>query len=267
MHGASRLKHGNHFLPVCYQKSFADSSGRVWVKFASQEKPQHLYPRSVGVKRNLYVRKEDGLEDDKFEDFFNKHIENPFAQFCKRVEDEQDKLKGVTSADLAALAKFVASQIVRTRANKHTMEVQVGRELSTKEFLAEMGKQMSDFARAWETSFPSIQFYTSLPFVEERFITGDDPVAVVREHANTLWTPTEDRQQAFASLQNLLNDGEVSFRVAISPYVCVFLHGQGDVEPHLPARTIEPPAVRRFNDFIRRQCNLFTLARDKESLT
>ena len=60
MHTGVRLKRDNHFLPVCYQKGFADSSGKVWVKFAGLEKPEHRYPRSVGKETNLYVRTRSG---------------------------------------------------------------------------------------------------------------------------------------------------------------------------------------------------------------
>ena len=162
--------------------------------------------------------------------------------------------------------KFVASQTVRTRANKQSMEEQVGRALSTNEFLAEMAKQMKAILGRWKTDPPRFDFYTSLPHVGERFITGDNPVVVIQERDNRVWTPTDSRHQAITGLEVLLDNPKASFRVAISPYVCVFLRARGGGEAHLRPRTMDPLEVRSFNAFIRGQCALFTLARDKESL-
>jgi hypothetical protein len=173
----------------------------------------------------------------------------------------------MTGKELGALGKFAASQIVRTRANKQSMEDQLGHGISTNEFLLEMAKQMKAIMERWKSDPPAFDFYTSLPYLEDRFITGDNPVLVVREFDNPIWTPTENAHQAVASVTELLNDPKTSFRVALSPYICVFLRTQGGGKAHLPPETIQPSAVRRFNDLLRKQCHLFTLARDKESLS
>jgi len=76
----------------------------------------------------------------------------------------------------------------------------------------------------------------------------------------------EKPQQAITNLQELLNNPKVSFRVALSPYICVSLRAQGGGEAHLPPQTMEASGVRSFNELIRKQCNLFTLAKDEESL-
>lgn len=267
MDTAARLKRDNHFLPVCYQKGFADSSGKVWVKFAGRQKPVHRSPKSVGKEQNLYIRNKGGVEDDKFEDFFNKEVENDFARLSQRVKREQNHLSSLTGKERGALGKFVASQTVRTRANKQSMEEQVGRALSTNEFLAKMAKQMKAIIGRWETDPPSFDSYTSLPCVGERFITGDNPVLVVQEHDNHLWTPTDNPQQAITGLQVLLNNPKGSFRVALSPYICVFLRPQGGGEVHLPPQAMGPFDVKHFNNLVHKQCNLFILARDEGSIT
>jgi len=263
---AASLKRDNHFLPVCYQKGFADSSGRVWVKFVDLEKSVHCYPKRVGKEWNLYLRNSDGVEDDKFEDFFDKHVENAFAKLSQRVKREQNHLLSMTGKELGVLGNFVAAQIVRVPANKLCMREQVGRELATNEFTSEMGKQMRDIVRSWTANPPAFEFRTVLPYVEERFITGDNPVLVVVENDNPTPMPMDEPYQAVASVLDLLNDATVTFRVALSPYICVFLHAQGDGESQLPPQTMEPSEVRSFNEFIRKPCRLFTLARDEESL-
>lgn len=263
---AASLKRDNHFLPVCYQKGFADSSGRVWVKFVDPEKAVHCYPKRVGKEWNLYLRNSGGVEDDKFEDFFDKHVENAFAKLSQRVKREQNHLSSMTGKELGALGNFVAAQIVRTPANKLCMREQVGRELATNEFTSEMGKQMRDIMRSWTANPPAFEFRTALPYVEERFITGDNPVLTVAENDNPIPIPVDEPHQAVASVLDLLNNPKVTFRVALSPYICVFLHAQGGGEAQLPPQTTEPSEVRSFNDLIRKQCRLFTLARDEESL-
>jgi Protein of unknown function (DUF4238) len=265
---AASLKCDNHFLPACYQRGFTDSSGRVWVKFAGQEEPEHRYPRSVGKQKDLYVRSTGGVEDDKFENFFSKEIENDFARLSQRIKKEQNQLLNLTGKELGALGIFVASQAVRTLANKQCMEEQVGRPLNTNEFLDQMGKQAKAIISSWGAAPPGFHFYTSLPYVGEHFITGDNPVVLeVTKIDNPASRPRDEPQLAITSIQEILNNPAVSFEVALSPCVCVFLRGGGGGEAHLRPRTMEPSELRRFNAFIREQCKLFTLARDKESLT
>lgn len=264
---AARLKRDNHFLPVCYQKGFADSSGKVWVKFADRETAVHWHPSRIGKQQNLYIRSRGGVEDDKFEDFFDREVENDFAKFSQRVKREQNHLSSVTGKELGALGRFVASQIVRTRANKQSMEEQVCRPLSTNEFLEEMGKQWKAILNSWLSKLPAFEFYTALPYVEECFITGDDPVLLIVEDDNPIWAPSDEPQRRIASPQVILNNPKTSLRVALSPYICVFLRGQGGAEAHFPPQTIEPSAVRSFNDLLRKQCHFFTLAGDEECLT
>lgn len=263
---ATRLKRDNHFLPVCYQKGFADSSGKVWVKFADRETAVRWHPSRIGKQRDLYIRTRGGVEDDNFEDYFDKQVENDFARFSQRVKRERIHLSSLTGKELGALGKFVAAQIVRTCANKQSMGEQMGRPLSTNEFLSEMTKQMKAITSHWTTDPPSFDFYSSLPGVEERFITGDDPVLLIRESDNPIWTPTHEPQLAITNLQELLTNPKVSFRVALSPYICVYLRAHGGGEARLPPQALEASEVRWFNNHIRRQCNLFTLARDEESL-
>jgi len=263
----AKLKRNNHFVPICYQKGFADSSKKVWVKFAGQQKPVHWSPKCVGKEQNLYIRSVGGVEDDKFEDFFDKQVENDFARLSQRVKREQDQLSTVTGKELGALGKFVASQTVRTLANRLCMEEQLCHALNSNEFLAEMGKQWTAILRSWQTDLPGFDFYTSLPHVRKYFITGDNPVLLIVENDNPIWTPTDEPQRAAASPVEILDNPKASFRVALSPYMCVYLHAHGGGEAHLPPQTMEPSGVRSFNDLIRKQCNLFILARDEESLT
>lgn len=266
MNTTPKLKRDNHFLPVCYQKGFADSTGRVWVRLADREKAVHWHPRRVGKQLNFYVRDTNGVEDDKFENFFDKQVENSFGLLSRRVKQEQNHFSELTGKEQGALYNFVASQLVRTCANKRVMEEQVGRILSTNEFLTEMARQMLDIVRLWKIDPPRLDFYTTLPYVEEHFITGDNPVLVVQKHDNNLWAPTGNPKQEIEKVKKLLTDPMASLRVALSPYICVFLDCQGGGDAQLPPHTMEPSTVRGFNSLIHRQCELFTLARDEESL-
>lgn len=266
MNATPRLKRDNHFLPVCYQKGFADSSGRVWVRFANRGHSVHWHPSRVGKQRDFYIRTTAGIEDDRLEDFFNKQVESDFAKLSRRVKAERDQLSSITGTELGTLGRFVASQVVRTLANKLCMERQVGRPLNASEFSTEMVKQWKAILRSWLSKLPAFDFYTSLPYVEERFITGDNPVLVVVDNDNTIWVPRDEPHQRITSPQYLLSSPNTSFRVALSSYICVVLRVHGAGETRLPPQTMEPMQVRWFNARIREQCRLFVLARDETSL-
>ena len=261
------LKRDNHFLPVCYQKGFADSSGRVWVKYANRGNAVHCHPSRVGKERNLYIRTTGGVGDNKFEDFFSREVENDFARVSQRVKRERNHLSSVTGEELGAIGKFVASQAVRTLANKQSIGSQLGRAPSTNEFISQMAKQMKAVISNWATDHPSFDFYTSLPCVGEYFITGDDPVVLeVPKNDDRPGSLAGGPQRKIASVEAILRNPGASFGVALSPYVCAFLVCNGKGQVSLPPRTLDPERVARFNAFIRKQCNLFTLARDMDSL-
>src|SRR5690348_11780330 len=109
---AMKLKRNNHYLPACYQRAFADSSGKVWIKYFGKEaEPRN--PNSVGTRRNFYLWKRNGKQSDNVEEFLNRKVETPFASFSQRVKEEQDKLRVLSGTELVTLAKFVAFQTVR----------------------------------------------------------------------------------------------------------------------------------------------------------
>jgi hypothetical protein len=260
------LKRGNHFLPKCYQKGFTDSSGKVWVKFAHGGKLKPCNPRSLGQKQNLYIRKRNGSEDDKVEDFFGKEVENQFAALSRRVKNEQDGLSTITGAELGGLGIFVASQAVRTLAHKQCMEEQAGGPIDGNTFVSVMAKQMRIILHFWKANPPDFHFYTSLPHVGQQFITGDHPVLAIQINNDPIWVPTDSPSLEITDLTQILSSPNHAFGLSLSPYVCVFLHGHGNGNAYLPPRTLEPPEVRFFNNLIRGQSTIFILARDKESL-
>jgi hypothetical protein len=260
------LKRENHFLPKCYQKGFTDSSGKVWVKFAHGGKLKPCNPRSVGQKQNLYIRKRNGSEDDKVEDFFGKEVENQFAALSRRVKNEQNGLSNITGAELGALGIFVACQAVRTLAHKQCMEEQAGGPIDGNTFVSVMAKQMWVILHSWKANPPTFRFYTPLPHLGEQFITGDHPVMVIQVNDNPIWVPTDTPNLGITDLTQILNSPNHGFLLSLSPYVCTFLQGQGNGEAHLPPQTLEPSDVRSFNKLIRGQSTIFILARDKESL-
>jgi len=74
------LRRDNHFLPECYQRGFADETGRVWVKEAGRNEARHRKVEKVGRRRNFYIRIVTGKEDDSIEKFFGKEVEDGFAR-------------------------------------------------------------------------------------------------------------------------------------------------------------------------------------------
>jgi len=260
------LKRLNHYLPVCYQRGFANSAGQVWVRFSDKPKPEPRKPTTVGFKRSFYIIEENGGETDRVEDFFNKTVETPFARLSRRISEQQDELSTISGFELGVLARFVASQAVRTAAHKKCVEEQARSPVSSTVFVRVMARLSWTILNNWINSNPNFHFYTSLPHVADRFITGDHPVVVMVQNENMVWQPRDDPQRAIRKLEDILNDPGYAFHLPLSPYIAVCIHGKGG-RCALPPRQVDPLEVRALNDKIRGQSEFFTLARDPESLT
>src|ERR1039458_9249590 len=137
----ANLKRNNHYLPACYQRAFTDASGRVWVKFAGKE-PEPRKPENVGWKRSLYILKnEDGSESDRVEDWFADEVEAPFAALSQRIQTEQARFSEISGVELGTLARFVASQLMRTLGHKESIEEQAGSPVDSDTFVRVMVKK------------------------------------------------------------------------------------------------------------------------------
>jgi hypothetical protein len=262
-----KLKRRHHFLPECYQKAFVNDSGRVWVKFADRPRPEIRNPDSVGRQRSFYIRTQNGKEDDKIEDFFAKEVESHFTALSQRIKNERNEFSEISENELGVLARFMASQIVRTMGHKQTIEEQAGFPVDKGTFLRVMLRKLWALMDDWIRNRPQFYFYTSLPHVGDRFITGDNPVLILQINDNKIWTPTDEPRLQITDLANILQHPNHQFWMPLSPYVCVSVRGHWQELPNLPPRTMDPQEVRLFNSQVRGQCKLFTIARDKESLT
>lgn len=260
------LQRNNHYLPECYQQGFTDDVGRVWVKFGDKA-PIPRNPRSVGRKRNFYIRRIKGTEDDAVERFFGRHVETSFAGLMRRIKDEREKFAEISGQERGALLLFVASQAVRTVSHKHCMDAQAGRPIDQTTFLNTMLRQMQKIADLWLKNTPKLRFFTTLPYVGEYFIAGDNPVLIIYLHDNLLWTPGDDPQQRITQLNDLMTRRNCGFWLPLSPYVCVSVQPQDGFNSFLPPECIEPQRVRMLNRFLRGQSKEFILARGPESLS
>jgi hypothetical protein len=261
------LKRDNHYLPVCYQRGFTDSSDRVWVKFADKPEPAHRRPLTVGRKRSLYIWTQGGAENDKVEDFFNEHVETPFAALSQRIKTERHEFAKITDDELGTLCRFVASQTMRTLAHKAAIQRQAGLAVDTNTFVRVTLRKIIAVLDGWLKNRPEIYFHTPLPFVGEQFITGDNPVLVVQTNDNAIWVPTDTPTLKITDVQQIVNDPKHRLWFALSPYVLVSIQGFGGGGVHLPPKTEDPLFVRNFNRMLRGQSDIFTLARDKAYLT
>jgi hypothetical protein len=261
-----KLRRENHYLLQCYQKAFADSDGHVWVKYSDQSEPERRNPQSVGLKRNLYVRSQSGREDDDVETFFGEEVEDTFAGLSQRIKNEREAFSQISPDELASLLRFVACQTVRTLGHKRCVDEQAGGTVPTNTFVNVMLRQMLEMTGTWLESLADFHFYTSVPNVGERFITGDNPVVVIVVDDATPSAPGELPRARITDLAQLLKNPNCGFWLSLSPYVCVSIHGHGDLERQLPPEPIEPAKVRLFNDYVRGQSKIFTLAGDRESL-
>lgn len=260
------LRRGNHFVPACYQRGFTDTDGRVWIKFAD-DTLKHLIPESVGRKNNLYIFQENGIETDKVEVFFDQHVENDFAHLSKRIKEEADKFSHMSGDEAGVLLRFVASQAVRTLGHKATMSEQAnGAPIDANTFVRVMVRKMMMLLDSWRKNLPTIRFFTPLPNIGETYITGDHPVVVLLINDNEIWEPISKPVQGITNLADILQHPKYAFMVALSPYVCASVVRGEPGRVHLPPKTVDLKNVREFDNLIRNQCKIFTLAKDRESL-
>lgn len=260
------LRRDNHYLPVCYQEGFTNSDEKVWIKDSNKSVPELRKPSKVGRKRSLYIIKENGVATDRVEDFFDKTVENNFAVLSKRIKVEHNKFVQMSVDEVGVLTRFVASQAVRTLGHKEAIEEQAGSEVDTNTFVRVMSRKMLMLLDAWINNPPTFRFYTSLPSIGVHFITGDHPIVVILPHDNKIWTPTENPELRITNLAEILQRPKYAFMVSLSPYVAVSIQSSGTGQVHLPPQEIDPMDVKRFNDLVRRQCRVFTLARERDSL-
>lgn len=262
----ANLKRDNHYLPECYQKGFTDSTDKVWVKFSDKTTLEHRRPRTVGRRRSLYIWTQGGAPNDKVEDFFNEHVETPFAALSQRIKSEQSKFASISDEEGGTLCRFVASQIMRTIAHRATIDLQTGKPVDTDTFVRVMLQKIITVLDGWLKNPPDLYFHTCLPFIGEQFITGDNPVLIVRTNNNQIWVPKDTPRLKIADVQQIVADPQHRFWLALSPYVAISIQGFGGGGVHLPPQTEEPSFIRDFNQMIRGQSEIFTLAKDKAYL-
>jgi Protein of unknown function (DUF4238) len=262
----ANLKRRNHYLPACYQAAFTNSAGQVWVKLTNKSKPERRNPKNLGWTRSLYIVTRDGEETDKVEDFFSEQIETPFAILSRRIKEEQDKFATISGNELGILARFVASQAVRTLGHKECIEEQAQARVDTETFVRVMGRKTITLLSNWIQNPPALHFFTSLPHIGDRFITGDHPVVVTIENYNPVWVPRSEPTLGITNLTDILSNPKHGFLIPLSPYVCLGIQGKADGEPRLPPAPVDPQFVRFVNGCIRGQSKYFILARDAESL-
>jgi hypothetical protein len=260
------LSRDNHYLPVCYQEGFTNSNGKVWIK-DSKSDPELRKPSKVGRKRSFYIFEENGVETDKVEIFLDQHVENDFALLSRRIRKEANQFSKMSGDEAGVLMRFVASQAVRTLGHKSTMSEQAnGAPIDANTFVRVMVRKMKAILDYWTQNLPTIRFFTPLPNIGETFITGDHPVVVQLINDNLIWEPTSRPVQGITNLTDILQHPKHLFMLALSPYVCACIVRGEPEKIHLPPTIVDLRDVRDFNNWIRQQCNIFTLARDRSSL-
>jgi len=260
------LRRGNHFVPACYQRGFTNANGEVWIRFADGNL-KHLTPESIGVKNDLYIFEENGVETDKVEVFLDQQVENGFAHLSRKIKADADKFSVMTGDEAGVLLRFIASQTVRTLGHKSTMSEQAnGAPIDASTFVHVMVRKMKMLLDSWTNNLPTIRFFTPLPNIGETYITGDHPVVVVLINDNEIWEPVSRPVQGITNLTDILQHPRHAFMVALSPYVSASIVRGEPGEVHLPPKTLDLNDVRAFNHLIRNQCKIFTLARDRDSL-
>jgi len=101
--------------------------------------------------------------------------------------------------------------------------------------------------------------------VNRYFITGDSPVVVIIPTKATISAPVTP-VQTITQLPDILNNPESEFLMTLSPHMAVRIVQPRPTSQPVEVVKLDPIAVLRMNNLVRNQSQLFTLARDRESL-
>jgi hypothetical protein len=115
-----QLTRANHYVPQCYLKRWANSSGKIWTSRLLV--PDERVPvwkqcsiRGVAHHQNLYTRLVEGQESDDVEQWLNEEFESPAQVSIDRaVAGER-----LTPDDWHRMIRFLAAQDVRSPARLH----------------------------------------------------------------------------------------------------------------------------------------------------
>ncbi len=110
------ITHDNHYVPRLYLKHFSTKGiihmYRILVSRGEVPLWKRVHIGGVGYHINLYTRAVLGRESDEIEKWLNRDFETPAEEAIEKVIND----RRLSPADWEILARFVASQIVRTPA-------------------------------------------------------------------------------------------------------------------------------------------------------
>lgn len=111
----TNLARDNHFIPQMYQQGWSNDGINIWeyktLVHDDRYPAWNFRPISrTGVRKNIYVRKSDGVERDDFEHMFNKRFESPAAEPLRRAREGES----LSQDDWKAISRFICAQHVRT---------------------------------------------------------------------------------------------------------------------------------------------------------
>lgn len=107
----------NHYVPECYLKRWANSTGRVWVYRTLVSHPnvptwRHHSVPAIAYQRHLYTQILSGSASDSIESWLAQEFESPANEILEKAISESR----LTSQDWHILIKFLAAQDIRTPA-------------------------------------------------------------------------------------------------------------------------------------------------------
>lgn len=111
----ANIARNNHVIPQMYQLGWSNDGKNIWeykTIVHDERYPAWNYQpiSSIGVRKNIYVRKSDGVERDDFEHMFNERFETPATDPLRRAREGEV----LSDEDMAAIIRFICAQHVRT---------------------------------------------------------------------------------------------------------------------------------------------------------
>jgi hypothetical protein len=112
----------HHYVPVFYQKYFADPEGLIWVYDRKLHTYKHLPPKVVCREEDLYaIRPEQGPRDRRLETDYLAKIDSIGADVLPRVAKRHGLSQKMSRSEVSALSMFIAHQFSRLPAFARTI--------------------------------------------------------------------------------------------------------------------------------------------------
>jgi hypothetical protein len=285
----------HHFVPVFYQRGFADAEGRLWRYDRKTHLYQHLYPKVICREENLYAVSPEGLPNDqRIETDVLAPIESRASVAIKKIASQQkltdDELKEFCffmglqysrlpsirllvrqsyEITLTSLARVLFADVARARMRLDEMRRDTGVDYTAEAENIVRGIREDEFrVEATERPFLEHMFQLAETVVQfamlcewQFLIAAQDTGFIISDHPFATVVPKQWTEEHGPYIPGAMSDATSYF--PITRQICLRLRAGQFSTTYVP---IDNRAVRTINLNICANSDRFVMGRHKAEL-